>query len=123
MLYESLNRWSVALNDETASCHGHEAHTHQLRSDEVVSRAAEMFAALGDPSRLRLMELLQTERHCVSELAVETGASMSAVSQRLKLLTHARLVTRTREGKHVYYALADDHVRRILHEVLEHADE
>ena len=48
---------------------------------------------------------------------------MSSVSQRLKVLATARLVTRTRDGKHIYYALADAHVRHILEEVFDHATE
>lgn len=107
----------------TPACTGHVEHEHELVSDAVLGRAAEMCAALGDVHRLRLLELLRPQRHCVSELAAETGASLSAVSQRLKLLAHAKLVSRTREGKHVFYALADDHVRRLLDEVFEHADE
>jgi len=110
-------------DDPAPHCHDHPEHAHALVPEVVLRRAAELLAALGDPSRLRLLELLHQERHCVSELADETGASLSAVSQRLKILASARLVSREREGKHVYYALADDHVRHILQEVLEHAAE
>ena len=106
-----------------ADCHDHPVHTHDLVEEDVLHRAAELFSALGEPSRLRLLEHLHQGRHCVSELADETGASLSAVSQRLKVLTAARLVTRTREGRHVYYELADDHVRHILEEVYDHAAE
>jgi ArsR family transcriptional regulator len=88
-----------------------------------LQRAVELFAALSDPSRLRLMEILQTQRHCVSELAAETESSLSSVSQRLKQLARARLVTRTRQGKHVYYSLTDDHVRNLLSEVFDHVHE
>lgn len=105
------------------SCDDHPAHRHTLVSDEVLQQAAAMCAALGEPSRLRLLELLHQQPHCVSELAAETGASMSSVSQRLKVLATARLVTRTRDGKHIYYALADAHVRHILEEVFDHATE
>ncbi len=105
------------------TCTEHEAHVHELLPEGVLERAAALCSAVGDPSRLRLLELLVHQRHCVSELAAETEASMSAVSQRLKLLAQARLVKRTREGKHVFYALADDRVRRFLHEVLDYADE
>ena len=111
------------MSASTHDCHDHPEHEHELVPKVVLHRAAELFSALGDPSRLRLLELLRQDRHCVSELAAETDASLSAVSQRLKLLATARLVTRSREGKHVYYALADDHVRHILTEVLEHAAE
>ena len=104
-------------------CTDHPPHTHTPRSDAVLESAAAIGAALGDPSRLRLLELLLDGRHCVSELADETSASLSAVSQRLKVLAHARLVVRTRSGRHIYYALADDHVRHLLNELFDHASE
>lgn len=100
--------------------HHHEPHEHELRSDALIARAAVVMSALGDPERLRLLELLHDGPHCVSELAEETGASMSTVSQRLKLLTHAALVTRERDGKHIYYALADDNIRHLLQEIFDH---
>jgi DNA-binding transcriptional ArsR family regulator len=104
-------------------CADHAPHHHEGRPDVVVERAAALCAALGDTARLRLLELLLDDRHCVSELAEETGASLSAVSQRLKVLASAHLVRRTREGKHIYYALADDHVRHVLDQVFQHATE
>ena len=104
-------------------CTDHPPHTHSPRPDEVLERAAAIGAALGDPPRLRLLELLLDGRHCVSELADETSASLSAVSQRLKVLAHARLVVRARSGRHIYYALADDHVRHLLNELFDHASE
>lgn len=105
------------------TCSDHPPHAHTPRSDAVIERAAVLGAALGDPSRLRLLELLLDGPHCVSELAAESGGSLSAVSQRLKILTHARLVARTREGRHIYYALADDHVHHLLAELFDHASE
>ena len=89
----------------------------------ALERAAVIGAALGDPERLHLLELLLQGRHCVSELAAETGAAMPTVSQRLRILTQAHLVGRTREGRHIYYALADDHVRQLLRELFDHANE
>ena len=107
----------------THDCSEHPPHRHEPRAEAVVDKAAMLCAALGDPSRLRLLEFLLDGRHCVSELAEESGASLSAVSQRLKILASARLVERTREGRHVYYALADAHVSTILNQVFDHASE
>ena len=101
----------------------HEAHEHQLVPRRTLERAAAIGAALGDVERVHLLELLLAGRHCVSELAEETQAAMPTVSQRLRLLTQAHLVHRTREGRHVFYSLADDHVRQLLRELLTHADE
>lgn len=82
-----------------------------------------MGAAMGEPGRLRLLALLLDGRHCVSELTEETGDSPSLVSHRLKVLTDAELLHRAREGKHVFYSLADDHVRILIRNLLSHADE
>ena len=103
--------------------HDLSGHDHERRADEVIQRAASMASALGDPGRLRLLELLVDGRHCVSELAEETEDSMSSISQRLKILFTAQLVSRERDGKHVYYSLADDHVQQIMEQLFEHASE
>ena len=71
--------------DNHENC-SHEAHEHQLRSETIIQQTAALFHALGDPARLRLMELLYDGEHCVSELAQETQDSMSLISQRLKIL-------------------------------------
>lgn len=80
-----------------------------------------MSAAMGDPGRLLLLSLLLDGAHCVSELTAETGDSISLVSQRLKVLTSADLLKRRRQGKHVYYELADEHVRLLVQALFSHA--
>jgi len=111
------------MDIEYCSATDHDVHKHEPRSDRIINRTAEMFRALGDPSRLRLMELLFNDRHCVSELAEETGESMSTISQRLKILCQAGLVKRQRSGKHIYYSLADHHVFELLENAFEHTIE
>ena len=109
---------------EVPECSGdHPAHTHTTRSEKVIQQTAALFRALGDPARLRLMELLFDGAHCVSELAQETSESMSLISQRLKILYQAGLVTRKRTGKHIYYALADEHVITLLDNAFKHIEE
>ena len=107
---------------ESPSC-SHEPHEHQLKSDDVIRKTALLFQALGDPSRLRLMELLYDGEHCVSELAQETNDSMSLISQRLKILFQADLITKKRSGKHIYYSLADNHVITLLENAFKHIEE
>ena len=114
---------SEEQGQSACSAADHEVHEHAPREPEVVKSAAKMCAAMGDPLRLALLELLWDGPHCVSELAEESGASMSAISQRLKILFSAKLVTREREGKHVYYSLADAHIRELLHQLFQHASE
>jgi ArsR family transcriptional regulator len=82
-----------------------------------------MFKAMGDPARLRLLETLMQGPHCVSELAAETDDNMSTVSQRLAKLLNGGLVRRERDGKHVFYELADDHIVELVTNALAHAAE
>ena len=82
-----------------------------------------MCRALSDPSRLRLLLWLAKREMCVSELVECEQAKLGSVSARLQILHAARLVTRRREAKHIFYALADDHVRVLVTNVLTHAAE
>lgn len=89
----------------------------------VLDRGAELFAALGDPPRLRILALLAQGPACVSDLAADEGESMSTISQRLKVLRSVSLVRRRRQGKHVVYSLADQHVVDLVFNALAHASE
>ena len=95
----------------------------EKRSSAVIKETAHLFNALGEVSRLRLMELLFDGPHCVSELAQLTGQSMSLISQRLKILHLARLVEKERRGKHIYYRLHDEHIVELLRNAFDHAQE
>lgn len=109
----------------TADCH-HPPHVHAPAPTYVarqVELAAAMCHALSDPSRLRLLLLLAHGERCVSELVVLEQAKLSSISARLQALHAARLVTRRREAKHVFYALADEHVHALLSNILHHAAE
>jgi ArsR family transcriptional regulator len=89
----------------------------------ALDRGAELFAALGDPPRLRILALLAQGPACVSDLAADEGESMSTISQRLKVLRTVSLVRRRRQGKHVVYSLADQHVVDLVFNALAHASE
>ncbi len=73
-----------------------------------------LFGALGDPTRVRLLAALATGPLCVCDLAAALGVTQSAVSHQLRLLRALHLVRARREGKLVWYALDDDHVRDLL---------
>jgi ArsR family transcriptional regulator, lead/cadmium/zinc/bismuth-responsive transcriptional repressor len=103
-------------------------HAHaRVREPDVADRAHEqaagIFRALGDVERLRLLTRLSGGERCVTELADAAGVGMSTVSQRLRVLRAEGLVRRRREGKHVFYALADDHVATLVASALDHAEE
>ncbi|MEY8333984.1 metalloregulator ArsR/SmtB family transcription factor [Lachnospiraceae bacterium 47-T17] len=84
---------------------------------------AELFKVFGDSTRIRILYVLFQSELCVCDLAEVLGMTQSAVSHQLKILKQAKLVTGRREGKSVFYALADDHVRSIIDQGKEHVDE
>ena len=95
----------------------------RLPARAQITAAAEIFQALGDPERLRLLVRLAEGEACVSELAEDEGEKITTVSARLKTLFAVRLVKRRREGKHVFYALADEHLLPMLRNAIDHAAE
>jgi DNA-binding transcriptional ArsR family regulator len=89
-------------------------------SDEVLETMAESFKALGDPTRLRIMALLFNGERTVGDLSDHLAVSQSAVSHQLRLLRNLDIVRYRKDGREVYYALADDHIRDIFSRSLEH---
>ena len=88
-------------------------HISELQSRQT----AELFKALGDETRVKILYyLLQTEL-CVCDLTVLVGASQSAVSHQLRVLRNLHIVYGRKEGKQVIYSICNDHVRRLLEEV------
>ncbi|MEM6709966.1 MAG: metalloregulator ArsR/SmtB family transcription factor [Pseudomonadota bacterium] len=81
-----------------------------------------MLRAAGDPARLQILAVLLSGERQVTDIAAETGAEMSTTSQRLRVLLSENLVTRRRTGRDVHYRLADDHVKTLVRNVIDHAD-
>lgn len=106
---------------------GPEEHARRLRettvSDDQLERAAAIFRAAGDLSRLKLLYRLCDGEWCVTELAEAAGVGLSTVSQQLRLLRAERIVARRRAGKHIFYSLADAHVSDLIQSAIEHAAE
>ena len=94
-----------------------------LFSEDVAVSLAELFKALGDPTRVKILFSLLTRELCVCDLAAVIGASESAVSHQLRLLRTQKLVKFRREGKILYYSLDDDHIERLFAQGLEHVTE
>ncbi|MFN2221625.1 MAG: metalloregulator ArsR/SmtB family transcription factor [Chloroflexota bacterium] len=89
--------------------------------DELVAaQVAELFSALGDTSRIRIIALLSEAEMNVGQLAEHVGLSQSAVSHHLRHLRQMRLVRTRKDGRHVYYHLDDEHITDIFHYGLEH---
>ena len=91
-----------------------------LPTTEATSEAVEVFLALSNPLRLRLMHALAHDELCVGDLAHALGLSMSAVSHQLAFLRHLRLVASRDEGRKSYYRVIDDAVARLVHDCLAH---
>jgi DNA-binding transcriptional ArsR family regulator len=99
----------------------HDHRVIELPPAPAVEATARLFRALGDPGRLSVLLCLRDGEACVSELAEALGDGLSTVSQRLRLLHADGLVSRRREGKHIYYGLADAHVADLVGTSLAHA--
>ena len=87
---------------------------------ELLDDLAELYKIFGDSTRIKILYTLFTEERGVGDIARLLGMTMSAISHQLRILKQARLVKPRREGKMVYYALADDHVRTIFAQGWDH---
>jgi DNA-binding transcriptional ArsR family regulator len=94
-----------------------------LVAPEAVEGLAETFSALGDPTRVRILDALSHGELCVCDLAAVLGLSQSAVSHQLRLLRNIRLVRPRRDGRVVFYSLDDQHIMSIFKQTLQHVDE
>ena len=84
---------------------------------------AELFKTFGDSTRIRILFVLFEAEVCVCDLAQVLNMTQSAVSHQLKILKQNRLVKCRREGKSIFYSLADDHVRTIIAQGQHHIKE
>ena len=92
--------------------------------ENTVERLSRLFSALSDPTRLKILHALTvTEELCVCDLAALAELSVSAVSHQLRLLRDRDLVRARREGRMVFYSVADDHIAVLMGTGVEHADE
>ena len=111
-------------------CEDREVHEDLLRiveekmpSENDLYDLAELFKVFGDSTRIRILFVLFEAEVCVCDLAEALNMSQSAISHQLKILKQSRLVKNRREGKSVFYSLADGHVRTIIAQGIEHIEE
>lgn len=95
----------------------------QLPSAEELSALSELFKVFGDATRLQILYLLSGKELCVCDIAAALGMSQPGASYQLKVLRQSRLVRSRKEGKTVFYALADSHVAAIIGTAKEHLEE
>lgn len=92
----------------------------KLLGDEAYASLAEIFSALGDSNRAKIVYSLLEQELCVCDIAGVVGISESSVSQHLRILRTLRLVRQRKDGRMMYYSLNDEHVNRLLGVCLEH---
>ena len=95
----------------------------QLLPARTVEGLAETFRALGDPTRVRILDALAGGELCVCEIAALVNISESAASHQLRLLRGLRLVRPRRAGRLVYYAVDDHHILELLRQAMTHVEE
>ena len=89
-------------------------------NDETVFAVADFFKIFGDSTRFKILYALDKEKLCVCDISALLKMSTSAVSHQLRVLRDSNLVKTERDGKIVYYSLADDHVKQIIECGMEH---
>lgn len=104
-------------------CTPESAITDLLPSKQLLGRSVRLLKGFADGTRLRILCLMRDGEVCVHEIVDALDVSQSAVSHQLRVLRDARLVTRRKEGRHVYYRLADAHVEEMLENALSHGKE
>jgi ArsR family transcriptional regulator len=95
----------------------------ELVEEHAVQGLADTFSALGDPTRVRILDALSHGELCVCDLAAVLKLSQSAVSHQLRLLRGMRLVKPRRDGRIVFYSLDDQHIISIFKQTLQHVEE
>ena len=111
-------------------CDSYEVHENLLKivnekmpEETELYDLAELFKVFGDSTRMRILFVLFEAEVCVCDLAEALNMTQSAISHQLRILKQNKLVKSRREGKSVFYSLADDHVRTIVDQGREHIEE
>lgn len=117
-------------NSKIPACDHHHAHDDvvskvkaEMPEEETLYDLAELFKVFGDSTRMKILFVLFESEVCVCDLAETLSMTDSAVSHQLKILKQAHLVKARRDGKQVFYSLADDHVRIIIDQGMNHINE
>ena len=121
----------MTYNNEKIECcdttHVHEdlvkIVNEKLPSETELYDLSELFKVFGDSTRIRILFVLFESEVCVCDLAQALNMTQSAISHQLKILKQSKLVKSRREGKSVFYSLADSHVRTIISQGFEHIGE
>ena len=117
-------------NTEIERCdfiHAHEDIVEKVRQvmpgEDTLYDLTELFRIFGDSTRVRILYVLFESEMCVCDIAALLGMTQSAISHQLRVLRSSKLVKFRRDGKTLYYSLADEHVCRIISQGMEHVEE
>ena len=120
-----MNEWMN--RDPEMGCECHQVHEEavarvdaELPDEELLYDLAELYKVFGDSTRIKILYVLFEAEMCVCDIAQVLGMTQSAISHQLRVLKQSKLVKFRREGKTMFYSLADDHVRTILGMGMEH---
>ena len=113
--------------DDVPCCEAYEVHEDKIRAaneqmpdEDELYDLAELFKVFGDSTRIRILFVLFQSEMCVCDLAQSLNMNQSAISHQLRVLKQMKLVKNRREGKTVYYSLADGHIQNIISQGMEH---
>ena len=95
----------------------------QMPADEMLYDLAELFKVFGDSTRIKMLYALFESELCVNDIAMLLGITQTAASHQLRVLKVNKLVKARKEGKLIFYSLADDHVYKIIAQGMEHIEE
>ena len=131
MLICFIERRMFSLSETTQKILCNHDHDHpdldqlhgMMPDDDRLYDLADLFRVFGDSTRMRILYALFESELCVCDIAALLGMTVSAISHQLRTLKQARLVKYRREGKTVYYSLADDHIHAILAQGMDHVRE
>ena len=97
--------------------------TDALPDEDTLDELEELFKIFGDSTRIKILYALHIKEMCVMDISIALGMSQSAISHQLRVLRQTRLIRSRRDGKNIYYSLADEHVHTIISMGLEHIEE
>lgn len=120
----------MSENCEVELCQGHDVHedkvslvAERMPPEDEMADMAELFKVFGDSTRIKILYILWECELCVCDMAQLLRLTQPAVSYQLKVLKQAKLVKNRRDGKTIYYSLADEHVKTIIGMAKEHLEE
>lgn len=119
MIKTEENSLSVCAGDHSDHSLVRIVQQHMLDATRA-NQVAELFKALSDPTRVRIISMLAHAEMCVGDLCLALDMSQPAVSYQLRMLRNLRIVRARKTGKHVFYTLDDEHVYQLYHQGVNH---